>query len=91
MIIHPHKANVCKHKPKRQRYYIDSKSIFAITMDPNNKIKAYPRLTGNGILYQANNGNTANTAIDSLHIKLALFLSVLIITTTFFYILAHSY
>ena len=33
-------------------------------MDPNNKIKAYPRLTGNGILYQANNGNTDNKKIN---------------------------
>lgn len=32
---------------------------------PKNKIKAYPKLTGKGILYQAKSGKIAKTAIEN--------------------------
>ena len=51
-------------------------------MVPNNKIKAYPSPTGKDILYHANNGNAASTAIDNLLKKEDLFLPNSIIPVT---------
>lgn len=58
------------------------KRFFTIAIVPNNKMKAYPNPTGKGILYQANNGNVANTAIESLLKNGDLFLSDSIMPVT---------